>query len=111
MAFLDIDVPPHPALFDPDGLTRRFKTIGEARVVRQVSLADDELDGLFQLRSLDGDGVVTAAPVHAVDVEDSSEGVALLIFGGDGGVVLLDAQGGEARREACLLLAPSTIAT
>jgi hypothetical protein len=44
MAFLDIDVSPHPALYDPEGLTRRFKTIGAPRVVRSVTLQDEDDD-------------------------------------------------------------------
>jgi hypothetical protein len=113
MAFLDIDVSPHPALYDPEGLTRRFKTIGAPRVVRSVTLQDedDDLVGTFALAALADGGVASAEPVHAVEVEDSSEGVALLIFGGEGGLSLRDQSGTEIRREACLLLAPGTVAT
>jgi hypothetical protein len=111
MAFLDIDVSPHPALFDPEGLTRRFKTIGAPRIVASVTLRDEELSGTFALVALGEDAEVSGEEVFAVDVEDSSEGVALLIYGGAGGVSLRDETGAEIRREACLLLAPDTIAT
>lgn len=46
----------------------------------------------------------------AAEVEDSSDGVALLLHGGAGGIRLLD-ENGAATGEACLLLARTTEAS
>lgn len=92
-----------------EGVERRFKAIGDSRVVTSVVLVGDELAGTFGLVAADAEGRPTEDPVYATRVEDSSEGVALLVHGGPGGVWLVDAAKHRVKREGCLLLAPATV--
>lgn len=91
-----------------EGVERRFKAIGDSRVVTTVVLVGEELAGTFGLVAAGADGRPVALPVYATRVEDSSEGVALLVHGGPGGVWLLDSEKHPVKREGCLLLAPTT---
>ena len=91
-----------------EGVERRFKAIGASTIVRTVVLVGEELAGTFLLAAAGEDGSVVDLPVYATRVEDSSEGVALLLHGGPGGVWLLDAEKRPVKREGCLLLAPTT---
>ena len=91
-----------------EGVERRFKAIDGSRVVTTVVLVGEELAGTFFLRSADERGRPTDEPVYATRVEDSSEGVALLVHGGPGGVWLCDGETRLLKREGCLLLSPTT---
>ena len=104
--YIDVDVAADEEV--EEGVERRFKAIDGSRVVTTVVLVGEELAGTFRLRAADEGGRPSDEPVYATRVEDSSEGVALLIHGGRGGVWLCDQANRPVKREGCLLLAPST---
>jgi hypothetical protein len=107
--YIDVEVEAAPDL--EEGVERRFKAIDASRIVSRVVLSGEELAGTFRLRAASIDGAPNDEPVYATRVEDSSEGVALLIHGGEGGLWLFDEAGRQVKREGCLLLAPATVAT
>ena len=66
---------------------RRFRQIGPPRSVRQVRLFDRNPKGeLYWVTGWQSDEANPICPAHAVPVEDSGEGTAYLLFGGNWGL-------------------------
>jgi hypothetical protein len=75
-SFIDVIVESHEEL--PDGCYQRWKALAPPRPVRRVRLEGAEWE-------VTAPGASTA---HAAPVEDSSEGTAWLVYGGDRGLRL-----------------------
>ena len=68
------------------GVTRSFQTIGEPRPISRVAaFAPDGTEGIFDVVGWSSEGAVTA---FAALVDDSGEGSALLVYGGEEGIRL-----------------------
>ena len=68
------------------GVTRSFQTIGDPRPISKVAaFAPDGTEGVYEVVGWSSEGVVTA---FAAMVDDSGEGAALLIYGGEEGIRL-----------------------
>jgi hypothetical protein len=66
---------------------RRFRNAGPARVVRQVRLFDKNPQGeIYWVTGWQSDGNNPICPAQTVPVEDSGEGTACLLFGGNCGL-------------------------
>lgn len=99
---LFLEVEPSEGL--DEGVQLRFKAIEPVRPVASVSYEAAGLSGRWRAEPLDAEGNLLHEPALAVAVEDSSDGTARLIFGGDGGLRLTHEPTGTVRREAYLLL-------
>ncbi len=96
--FIDVFVEANPNA--PDGCGLRFKSEGAPRDVRVV-----ELDGTrYDVVGWSSAGGGRACGAQAALVEDSTAGVAMLVWGGDWGIRLTPVGGGEAIGETHLLL-------
>jgi hypothetical protein len=66
-----------------------YRNIGEPRGVTMVRIFEGEPEGkLFHVAGWSSENDGTPCPVLAVNVEDSSQGSAYLIYGGDWGIRL-----------------------
>ena len=71
------------SLFD---VTRSFQTIGDPRPISKVSaFTPDGTEGVYEVVGWSSEGAETA---FAAMVDDSGEGAALLVYGGDEGIRL-----------------------
>lgn len=90
----------------PDGCVLRFKSEGVPRAVRQVELDGRRYDVVGWSSANGG----SARAAQAVLVEDSTAGVAMLVWGDDWGIRLLPSDGaGETLGETHLLLDPAAV--
>ena len=106
--FVEVYVEENPLC--PEGCTLRFRAEGVARPVRAVRYPA----GLGEIIVCDVQGWSSenggsACPAHAIAVEDSSAGVATLVWGGDWGVRLLPRDGRPAFGEPYLLLSAHAV--
>lgn len=98
--FVEVEVEPDED--DGDLISLRWKATEGPFPVRTI-----ELSGVsYRVFARADDGARTEA--DGAIVEDSSDGVALLVRGGPRGVVLVDATSGAEQREPYLLLARTT---
>ena len=68
------------------GVTRSFQTIGDPRPISKVAtFTPDGTEGVYEVVGWSSEGAVTA---FAALVDDSGEGAALLVYGGDEGIRL-----------------------
>lgn len=82
---LELIVDAHDAV--PEGCSRRFKTRGAALTVTRIYWESDDGDeGPFDVVGLTADDTEIAA--QRVDIEDSSAGISVLVYGGDHGLRL-----------------------
>jgi hypothetical protein len=101
--FLSVDVDPGPA--SEEGLSLRFKLAGEQRSIVTLRYESEHgLDGFWNIHathSLEGhpDGSAQAA-----QVDDSSDGVVWLVYGGRQGLVLVHQETHVTERVAYLVL-------
>ena len=66
------------------GFTRMFSTIGPTKKISRVrTVAPDGVEGFYYVAGWSSSGAVQA---YSVKVEDSGEGVAMLVYGGDEGI-------------------------
>ena len=85
--FIEVDVEPGPA--HEEGLSLRFKRVGEARAVRAISYESEAgLDGWWDVRAADSADAKLTREARAAQVDDSSDGLCWLIAGGSHGLVL-----------------------
>lgn len=107
--FLSVEVEPGPA--QEDGLSMRFKRAGALRPVRTVAYEnDDGLDGPWQVWAVDAADGAQRHEARCALVDDSSDGLSLLVIGGRHGLVLQHPTGAT-ERAAYLLLAAHTAVT
>ncbi len=101
--FIDVFIDPNPNC--PEGCDRRFQAAGEPRAVGRVRywVGPDEAI-LCDVAGWSSAGGGTPCEARAVPVDDSGAGVSLLIYGGDWGLRLTPAAGGEPFGEPYLLL-------
>jgi hypothetical protein len=99
--FVDVQVEEHADL--PAGCSMRFRASGEAREVRRVKYeSEDGVSGTWRVEAAQSDG--TRAPATGVPVDDSGEGTATLIHGGDHGLRLVHEGSDATVAEPYLLL-------
>ncbi len=107
--FLSVEVEAGPA--HEDGLSMRFKRAGALRPVHTVAYEnDDGLDGPWQVWSVDDADGAQRHEARCALVDDSSDGLSLLVIGGRHGLVLHHPTGAT-ERAAYLLLAAHTAVT
>lgn len=93
--FIEVDV-------EAAGVSMRWKQAGPVRELHELEYeSDDGVDGVWRVYALDENDARSAA--RCAHVEDSSDGVVLLVFGGPGGL-LLEHESGAAERQPYLLL-------
>jgi hypothetical protein len=98
--FIEVDV-------EAEGISMRWKQSGPVNEIRELEYeSEDGVTGMWRVFALDDDDTQSVA--HAAHVEDSSDGVVLLIFGGRAGL-LLEHESGSRERQPYLLLARSTV--
>ena len=102
MATFDLEVEPETE--DDEAVFLRFKTLGPPRVVTRVRDATGAREGWFAVGGVGEGGA--PVPAHAIDVEDSSEGTATLVYGGVHGLRLVSEDDGATTREPYLVLTP-----
>jgi len=104
-----VDVALAPCTVAEDGLTLRFKTAGPERRVSEIAYeSEDGLGGRWRIASVDADEAIVLHDAMAVAVEDSSDGTAWLIAGGNGGLRLEHVETGAVVREPYLVLSIAT---
>jgi hypothetical protein len=98
-----------PGASSEDGVSLRFKVAGDERVVHEVPYeSEDGQAGRWRVfATSDADGM-ERADARAVLVDDSSDGVAWLVFGGTHGLVLEHSETGATVREPYLLLSKTS---
>jgi hypothetical protein len=97
--FVEVDV-------ESQGISMRWKQAGEVREISELDYeSEDGVCGTWHVSSLDESGA--QSPARAAHVEDSSDGVVLLIFGGRAGV-LLEHESGAQEQQPYLLLSRTT---
>jgi hypothetical protein len=102
--FVDVDV--EPGLASEDGLMMRFKLASALQEVREIEHeTDDGLAGTFAVFALDEHERKSSA--HIARVEDSSDGIALLVVGGKQGLLLVHERASV--REPYLLLSRDAV--
>jgi hypothetical protein len=112
VAFLDVQL--EPCVAAPGGLTLRFKVSPGAPEISDVTVLPYEseagLSGAWRVAGVDTDDD-DAPPVaaRAALVEDSSDGTAWLVVGGEAGLRLTHEATGVVAREAYLVLAKGTV--
>lgn len=88
----------------------RYKMEDEPRPVRRVRTFDDAGRAIeCEVVGWSSEGGGTPVPAMGCTIEDSSSGVAVLIWGGDWGLRLTPIGGGEAIAESHLRLAPEDV--
>jgi hypothetical protein len=104
--FVDVDVEPGPA--SADGLMMRFKLASPLTEIREIEHeTDDGLAGTFAVFAVDDPEAEVRSPACAARVEDSSDGISLLVLGGRQGLLLVHERG--TAREPYLLLSRDTV--
>jgi hypothetical protein len=97
--FVEVDV-------ESQGISMRWKQAGEVREISALDYeSEDGLSGSWRVCALDESDA--QSPAFAAHVEDSSDGVVLLIFGGRAGL-LLEHESGAQERQPYLLLSRTT---
>jgi hypothetical protein len=104
--FIELDVEPCAGL--NEGAQLRFKAISPARPIARAAFEAAGLSGDWRVEAVDAGGELLAEPARTANVEDSSDGTACLVYGGEGGLLLTHEASGARRREAYLLLALGT---
>jgi len=105
--FVQVDVEPGPA--SEDGVSLRFKRAGDDRAVREIPYESEEgVDGRWTVLAAEDAGASETREARAVLVDDSSDGVAWLVFGGRHGLVLEHVGTGARVREPYLVLSKTT---
>jgi hypothetical protein len=101
--FIDVFVEPNDNA--PDGCGLRFKTEASPRAARRV-----ELDGTWHdVVGWSSAGGGSACAAQAALVEDSTAGIAMLVWGGDWGIRLVPVDGGAPVGESHLVLDPASV--
>jgi hypothetical protein len=104
-----IEVGVEPCAASEDGLHLRFKVAGTPRAVKAVPYESEAgLAGSWEVTAVEEDETPSADAPRGVLVEDSSDGVAWLIVGGRGGLLLVHPATGARVREPYLLLSRTT---
>ncbi len=105
--FVAIDVEPGPA--HADGISLRFRATASSRVLSRVWYESlDGVEGWWSVQAIDDAAGALARDAIAVTVDDSSEGVSLLVAGGRHGLRMTHETGSHTVFEAYLLLARTT---
>jgi hypothetical protein len=98
-----------PGASSEDGVSLRFKAAGDERVVREVPYeSEDGQSGRWRVFATDDADGMERGDARVVLVEDSSDGVAWLVFGGAHGLVLEHTETGAMVREPYLLLSKTS---
>jgi hypothetical protein len=93
-----------------EGCAHRFKAEDEPRPVRRVRwYGDDDRPRECTVVGWSSEGGGSEVAAMAVTVEDSSSGVAILVWGGDWGLRLAPVDGGEPFGESHLRIAPEDV--
>jgi hypothetical protein len=101
--FIDVFVEPNDNV--PEGCGLRFKSEETPRGARRV-----ELDGQwYDVTGWSSAGGGSACAAQAALVEDSTAGIAMLVYGGDWGIRLLPVGGGAPVGESHLVLEPAAV--
>jgi hypothetical protein len=101
--FITIEVEPGPA--SEDGLVLRFKCAGAPRPIRALPYeSEDGVDGTWLVFATDEEDGGERRAATAVQVDDSSDGIAWLVAGGRHGLVLEHEATGALVREPYLVL-------
>ena len=89
-----------------DGLSLRFKRAGEARTIASLRYESERgTEGAWSVCAVsDAEGAVRSE-ARAVQVDDSSEGLVWLVYGGRYGLMLTHDASGEVERVPYLVLA------
>ena len=107
MAFVTIDVQPGEGC--EDGILLRFRTAGDPFAITSVPYESEAgLAGAWSVFAIDDADAAGRRPAQAVQVEDSSDGMAWLVAGGAHGLLLVHAETRQELREPYLLLARTT---
>jgi hypothetical protein len=105
--FIEIEVEAGAA--SADGVSLRFKCAGAPRAARVIPYeSEDGLGGTWRVFAANDEEGTDLSPATAVQVEDSSDGLAWLVAGGRHGLVLEHEASGARVREAYLLLSKTT---
>jgi hypothetical protein len=103
MMFVEVHVEPCAA--SEDGVELRFKSAGARRPVATLPYESEAgVSGTWRVTAVDADDSVSQSEAFAVLVEDSSDGTAWLIVGGNGGLLLEQTESGVRVREPYLVL-------
>jgi len=71
----------------PDSVSMRFKELGPARAITQLRVSDRKDEGeLCWVTGWCDDGNQPVCPAYAQPVEESGQGLAYLIYGGNWGI-------------------------
>jgi hypothetical protein len=102
--YVNIFIEPNPNC--PDGCSQRFTTGEAPRAVRSVRYAaPPDRSVVCDVTGWSSEGGGSPCPAHAVPVEDSGAGIAMLVYGGDWGLRLTPRDGTAPFGEPYLLLA------
>jgi hypothetical protein len=83
--YLEVDESPNYS----GSVSMRFKELGPARTIKQLRVGDRKSQGeLCWITGWSDDPVQSLCPAFAQQVEDSGQGLAYLIYGGNWGVRL-----------------------
>lgn len=105
--FIDVFLEPNPNC-EECGL--RFKAEDEPRVVTRVRWYDDSDRAVeCAIVGWSSAGGGSPVPAMAVTIEDSSSGVAALVYGGDWGLRLTPIGGGESFGQSHLRIGPDDL--
>ena len=73
----------------PNSVSMRFKELGPAKVIKQLRVSDRKSDGeLCWITGWCDDSNKPLCPAYAQPVEESGQGLAYLIYGGNWGIRL-----------------------
>ncbi len=87
--YLEVDESPN----QPGSVSMRFKELGPARPIQQLRVSDRKSEGeLCWVTGWCDDPARPLCPAFALQVEDSGQGLAYLIYGGNWGVRLKPAE-------------------
>lgn len=107
LEFLEVDVEPGPA--SEAGIALRFKPITAPSPIAAVDWeSDDGLFGTWRVEATDDEAGERRFPARAAQVEDSADGVVVLVMGGLQGL-RLEHPSGAVVREAYLLLSRTAV--
>jgi hypothetical protein len=96
--YIDLFIDPNPNT--PEGCGQRFKAEGEPRLISRI-----EYEGkVCEIAGWSSRDNGSLGPAWTVSVEDSSAGIAQLIYGGDWGLRITPTDGSEPFGEPYLLL-------
>ncbi len=100
--FVAVDVEPGPA--SEDGVSMRWRCAAPVRAVTAIAYeSDDGVAGIWRVHGVDDPNGLARTAARAALVEDSSDGIVWLIFGGTHGIVLEHGSGARERQPYLLL--------